>query len=120
MNFDFSKTDSLLEDHYLQEKLKQYQILFIVYQNIEYYTSTFIVLPANKEWLSDSLNTPPQNCPSNHQFADNLIRWRLSIFELELTNDDTENVVSIDGQILPCYFADGFCKPTTKSPGAHF
>ena len=22
----------------------------------------------------------------------------------------------IDGHTLPCYFADGFCKPTTKTP----
>ena len=24
--------------------------------------------------------------------------------------------MTIDGHTLPCYFADGFCKPTTKTP----
>ena len=46
----------------------------------------------------------------------NLVSWRLSVSEVELTNDDTENLMVIDGHALPSYFADGFCKPTTKTP----
>ena len=46
----------------------------------------------------------------------NLLTWRLSVFEVELTYDDTENLMVIDGHALPCYFADGFCKHTTKTP----
>ena len=29
---------------------------------------------------------------------------------------DTENLMIIDGHTLPCYFADSFCKSTTKPP----
>ena len=45
-----------------------------------------------------------------------VVSWRLDVSEIELTYDDTENVMIIDGHTLPCYFADGFCKPTTKTP----
>ena len=45
-----------------------------------------------------------------------MVSWRLEISEVELTYDDTANVMIIDGHTLPCYFADGFCKPTTKTP----
>ena len=40
---------------------------------------------------------------------------RLAISEIELTYDDTQKVMIIDGQTLPCYFADGFCKPTANT-----
>ena len=30
--------------------------------------------------------------------------WRLESSEIELTYDDTENVMIIDGHTLPCYF----------------
>ena len=46
----------------------------------------------------------------------NLVSWRLSAFEVELTYDDTENLMVLDGHALPCYFADGFRKLTTKTP----
>ena len=42
--------------------------------------------------------------------------WRLSVSEVELTYEDTENLMVIDGQAHPCYFADGFCKATTETP----
>ena len=45
-----------------------------------------------------------------------LVSWRLAISEIELTYDDTQNVMIIDGLTLPCYFADGFCKLTTETP----
>ena len=44
-----------------------------------------------------------------------LLSWRLSVSEVELPYDDTENLMVIDGHALPCYFADGFCKPTTET-----
>ena len=43
-------------------------------------------------------------------------QFKLQISEIDLTYDDTENVKILDREILPCYFADGFCKPTTKTP----
>ena len=55
-------------------------------------------------------------CPAHHQFEVNLVSWRLEISEVELTYDDTSNDMIIEGHTLPCYFADGFCKPTTKTP----
>ena len=61
------------------------------------------------------IENPYCNCPAHHQFEVNLVSWRLEIFEIELTYDDTENVMIIDGHTLPCYFADSFCKPTTKT-----
>ena len=52
---------------------------------------------------------------ANHQFEVNLVSWQLAISEVELPYDDTQNVMIIDGHTSPCYFADGFCKPTTKT-----
>ena len=45
-----------------------------------------------------------------------MLSWRLSVSEVELTYDDTENVMFIDRHTLPCNFADGFVKPTTEIP----
>ena len=59
---------------------------------------------------------PYHNCPAHHQFEVNLVSWRLEVSGIELTYDGPENVIIIDGHTLPCYFADGFHKPTTKTP----
>ena len=75
-------------------------------------------MPADKTWIHDPKNNPFHNRPAHNQFEVNLVSWRLSVSEVELTYDDTENLMVIDGHALPCYFADGFCKPTTKTPFA--
>ena len=80
------------------------------------YTGTFTFMPTDKNWIYDPTRNPYHNCPAHHQFEVNLVSWRLKISEEELTYDDTANVMIIDGHTLPCYFADGFCKPTTKTP----
>ena len=80
------------------------------------YTGTFACMPADKTWIYDPKNNPFHNCPAHHQFEVNLLSWRLSVSEVELTYVDTEILMAIDGHALPCYFADGLCKPTTKTP----
>ena len=112
----YNKTFTLLEDHYFQERLEQYQTPFTVYQLNKMYTGTFTFMPADKNWIYDPAQNPYHNCPSHHQFKVNLVSWRLEISEIELTYDDTANFMIINGHTLPCYFADGFCKPTTKTP----
>ena len=57
-------------------------------------------MPADKTWIYDRKNNPFHNCPAHHQFEVNLLSWRLSVSEVELTYDDTENL--IDGHALPC------------------
>ena len=115
-NLNYNKTFTLLEDHYFQERLEQYQTPFTVYQLNKMYTGTFTFMPADKNWIYDPTKNPYHNCPAHHQFEVNLVSWRLEISEIELTYDDTSNDMIIDGHTLPCYFADGFCKPTTKTP----
>ena len=114
-NLHYYKTFTLLEDHYFQERLEQYQTPFTVYQLNKMYTGTFTFMPADKNWIYDPTQNPYHNCPAHHQFEVNLVSWRLEISEVELTYDDTSNDMIIDGHTLPCYFADGFCKPTTKT-----
>ena len=80
------------------------------------YTGTFTYMPADKNWLYDPLRNPYHNCPAHHQFEVNLNSYCLAISEIELTYDETQNVMIIDGHTLSSYFADGFCKPTTESP----
>ena len=115
-NFNYNKTFTLLEDHYFQEQLERFQTPFTVYQFNKMYTGTFTYMPADKTWIYDPLRNPHHNCPAHHQFEVNLVSWRLAISENELTYDDTPNAMIIDGHTHPCYFADGFCKPTTKTP----
>ena len=115
-NLCYNKTSILLEDHYFQERLEQYQTPFTVYELNKMYTGTFTFMPADKNWVYDPTQNPSHNCPAHHQFEVNLVSWRLEISEVELTYDDTSNDMIIDGHTLPCYFADGFCKPTTKTP----
>ena len=80
------------------------------------HTGTFTFMPADINWIYDPTRNPYHNCPSHHQFEVNLVSWRLEISEIELTYDDTANVIIIDGHTLPCNFTDGFCTPTTKTP----
>ena len=80
------------------------------------YTGTFTFMPADKDWICDPNENPYHNCPAHHRFEVNLLSWRLEVSELEFTYDQTENVMIIDGHTLPCFFADDFCKPTTKTP----
>ena len=79
------------------------------------YTGNFTFMPADKELIYEPSRSPYHNCSAPHQFEINLVSWRFEVSEIELTFDDTENVMIIDGQNFPCYFADGFCKPTTKT-----
>ena len=79
------------------------------------YTGTFTFMPADKNWIYDQTRNPYHNCPAHHQFEVILVCWQLEISEAELTYDDTENVMIIDGHTITYYFADGFCKPTTKT-----
>ena len=72
------------------------------------YTGTFTFMPADKDWKYDPNKNLYHNCPAHHQFEVNVVSWRLEVSELELTYDDTENVMIIDGHTLPGYFADGF------------
>ena len=114
-NFNYNKTSTLLEDHYFQEQIERFQTPFTVYQFNKMYTGTFTYMPADKTWIYDPLRNPHHNCPAHHQFEVNLVSWRLAISEIELTYDDTQNAMIIDGHTFRCYFADGFCKPTTKT-----
>ena len=75
------------------------------------YNSTFTFMPADKNWIYYPTQNTHHNCPAHHDSEVNLVSWRLEIPEVELTYDDTANVMIIDGHTLPCYFADGFCKP---------
>ena len=80
------------------------------------YTGTFTFLPACKDWIYDPTRNPYHNCPAHHHFEVNRVSWRLEISEIELTYDYSQTVMIKDGHTLPCYFADGFGKPTIKAP----
>ena len=101
-----------MEDHF-QKRLEQFQTRFALDQLNEMYT--FTIMPADKYWIYDPNRNTYHNCPAHHQFEVNIVSWRLEISEIELTYEDTENVMFIAGNTLPCYSADGFCKPTTKT-----
>ena len=91
-NLHYNKTSTLLEDHYFQEILEQYQTPFTVYQD--------------KDWNYDPSKNPYHNCPAHHQFESNLVSWRFEVSEIELTYGDTEYVMIIDKQNLPFCFAN--------------
>ena len=104
----YKKTFTLLEDHYFQERLRQNQTPFTVHQLNKMYTGTFTFTSADKDWKYDPTRNPYHNCPAQHQFEVNLVRWRLGVSGIELTYHDTENAIIMDRHNLPCYFADGF------------
>ena len=52
-NLQYNKTFTLLEDHYFQERLEQYQTPFTVYQLNKMYTGTFTFMPADENWMYD-------------------------------------------------------------------
>ena len=114
-NLNYNKTFTLLKDHHFQEQLERVQTPFTVHNMNTRYTGTFTLMLADKTWLFDPLRNPLHNCPAHHQFEVNHVRWRLQNHDIDLTYDDTENFMIVDGPTLPCYFADGFCKPTTKT-----
>ena len=73
-----------MEDHYIQERLVQYQTPFTVYQLNKLYICTFTFMPADKDWIYDPTKNPYYNCPAHHQFEVNLVSWRLEISEMNL------------------------------------
>ena len=52
-NLHCNKTFTLLEDHYFQERLEQYQTAFSVYQLNKMYTGTSLFMPVDKNWIYD-------------------------------------------------------------------
>ena len=56
-NLHYNKTFTLLEDHYFQERLEQYQTPFTVYQLNKMYTGTFTFMPNDKNWIYDPTKT---------------------------------------------------------------
>ena len=93
----YNETFTLLEDHYFQEHLEQFQTRFTMYQLNKLYTGTFTFMPADKDWVYDSNKNPYHNCPAHHQFEVNFVSWRIESSEIKITYDDTENVMIIDG-----------------------
>ena len=72
-NLHNNKTFTLIEDHYFQERLEQYQTPFTVYQLNKIYTGTLTFMPADKNWIYDPTQNPYHNCPAHHQFEVNLV-----------------------------------------------
>ena len=91
-----NKIFTLLQDHYFQQRLERYQTPFTVYQLNKMYTGTFTFMPEDKNLIYDPTQNPYHNCPAHHQFEVNLVSWRLEISEVELTYDNTANVMIID------------------------
>ena len=106
-NFIYNRTFTISEHHYFQEKLEQYQTHFTVYNFNKMYTGTFTYMTADKLWLFDPKNNLFHNCPAHNQFEVNLLSGRLSVSEVELTFDDTENLMVIYRHAVPYYFVDG-------------
>ena len=71
-------------------------------------------MTADKIWIFDPKNNPFHNCPAHNQSGVNLLSGRLSVSEVELTFDDTENLMGIDRHAVPCYFVDGFVNSLLK------
>ena len=115
-NLRYNKFFTLLGNHFFEERLEQYQTPFTVYHLNEMDTCTFTFMPADKDWIYDPSKNLDQNYPAHHQFEVNLVSWRLEVSEIELTYDGTANSMIIVGHNLPCFSADGFCKPTIKTP----
>ena len=103
-NLHYKKTFTLSEEHYFPERLEQYQTPFTVYQLNKMYTGSFTFMPADKNWIYDPARNTYHNCPPHRQFEVNLVSWRLELSEIQLTYDDTENVIIIDGHTLHCFF----------------
>ena len=61
-NLHYNKTFTLLEDHYFQERLEQYQTPCTVYQLNKKFTGTFTFMPADKNWIYDPTQNPYYNC----------------------------------------------------------
>ena len=96
-NFHYNHTFTLLEDHYSMKNLnlEQYQTPFTVYNFKTMYTGLFTLMPGDKLWIYVPKNNPFQNCPAHNQV--NLLSWRVSVSEVELTYDDTKNLMVMDG-----------------------
>ena len=70
-NLHYNKTFTLLENHYFQERLEQYQTHFTVHQLNKMYTGTFTFMPSGKDKIYNPTKNPYHNCPAHHQFEVN-------------------------------------------------
>ena len=83
-NLPYNKSFTILEDHYFQEHLQQFQTPFTVYKLNKMYTGTFTFMSADKDWIYDPNKNTYHNCPAHHQYEVNLVSWRLQVSELNL------------------------------------
>ena len=64
--FNYTKTFTILEDHYFQEQLERFQTPFTVYNFNTMYTSTFTLMSFNKTWLYGPLRNPLHNLSAHY------------------------------------------------------
>ena len=62
-NLHYNKTFTLLEDHYFQERLEQFQTPFTVYKLNKISTGFFTFLPADKDWIYGQIETLTTTVP---------------------------------------------------------
>ena len=91
-NLQSNKTFTFLVYHYFQEQLERLQTLFTTYQFTKIHAGTFTFMPATKNWISDPLRNPLQNCPAHHQFEVNLVCWRLAVSKIGRFYIDTKTL----------------------------
>ena len=99
-NLQYNKTFILLEDHYFQEGLEQYQTLFTVYQLNKMYTGTFTFMPADKNWIYDPTKNPYHNCPQLAGF---------------LLTGNRSNFLYVEGSTAWLYDCPHFLSPLYKA-----
>ena len=71
-NLHYNKTFKLLEDHYYQELLEQFQTPLTVNKLNKMFTGTFTFMPADEDWIYDPNKNPYHNCLAHHQYEVNL------------------------------------------------
>ena len=78
------------------------------------YTGTFTFRPADEDWIYDQTRNPYHNCPAHHQFEVNLVSWRFVVSEIELTYDDTGDVMIKTDKIYPAVLPIDFANQKLK------
>ena len=115
-NYNIRSSFSFFDDSDYQNKTEQVQQPFRVKRLNAWHIGTFVYDEHYADWIVYFTHNTYSRCASDREHLITRKKWKLRITDAEITDDDKNNQMIHEGYMLPCYYSNGFCKPTTRTP----
>ena len=115
-NYNIQSSFSFFDDRDYQSKIEQVQQPYRVKQLNAWHIGTFVYNEHYHDCIVNFTQNHYSRCRSDREHLITRKSWKLRKPNAEITYDNRNNQMIHDGYILPCYYLDGICKPTTRTP----